>query len=463
MGFFDFLFGRKPEKSDITAFNYHLFFDFIPKKLHLWEQKKINFQSVISFESLVQKNNIWKSLIKDIEVTNSQLKNCKDITLYLIKAPSTKMMGEVSMAIIAVNQNLKKSEYFTMEYSLGNFAICSADEESNHFYMTECKDGEQFAAYVIKSALEHLVPQNKPEPKQQEYNADRLLKTLEKVADSYYKGRKVVSIEDWLVTQKVGNEFKFYITQYPDAEFEDPNCEVTLMIDVMGDKGRKEIVDKFFPQKHSANQPSAYPNALAETYYSLDQLRQIQMGEIRLQPIDAGIVFDEKQQQMVYAFAEQSPRIKKYLPNLDLSSPEAIAKYFTLLCKKTEMQLEFGYSIKMNKYGDIGYMGFIFVHTPSLNQMSINFPQWTIDFCLFEMFEGKSFMRTSIIRVLETLKNVMGVKNVFAIVDEDNAKCLKFLENLPFDLQPEVLTDPATGHKAKLYRCPLHQINFQRR
>lgn len=187
------------------------------------------------------------------------------------------------------------------------------------------------------------------------------------------------------------------------------------------------------------------------------------MGEIRLQPIDAGIIFNEEQQQVIQLFAEKSPRVKKYLPNLDLSSTEAIAKYFSIYCQKTEMGLEFGYAIKMNKYGDAGTIGFIFIHTPGLNQVAINFPQWTIDFCLFEPLEGKAIMRTSILRVLDTLKNSMGIKNVFAIVDEDNTKCLRLMSNLPFDLQPDNLTDPTNGKKAKLFMCPLHLINFQRR
>ncbi len=39
-----------------------------------------------------------------------------------------------------------------------------------------------------------------------------------------------------MVTTKEGDKFKFYITQYPDMEFEDPNCEITLMVDFMDTK-----------------------------------------------------------------------------------------------------------------------------------------------------------------------------------------------------------------------------------
>lgn len=481
MGFIDSLFGAKPKASDKKAYNFFLFFDFIPKKLHEWEEKKVSFDTVTDFSTLIQKNNVWKSLVKDTKVISSGIKQNPDITLYLIDAPSNEQPGEVVKAIIAINPKIRKFEYYTMEFSLGDFAICRADEAGNHYYMEPCKDGNQFGAFVIKTALQSLVaPKQQPSPQPKspapkaatpktptKHTAESFLKVLEKIAEQYYKERGVVSLEDWIVTQKTGDEFKFYITQNPDMEFEDPNCEVTLMVEFMDHNGRMEVVNKFFPKKSTASNTTksspTYPSAIADKYYSLDQLRQIQMGEIRLQPIDAGIIFNEEQQQVIQLFAEKSPRVKKYLPNLDLSSTEAIAKYFSIYCQKTEMGLEFGYAIKMNKYGDAGTIGFIFIHTPGLNQVAINFPQWTIDFCLFEPLEGKAIMRTSILRVLDTLKNSMGIKNVFAIVDEDNTKCLRLMSNLPFDLQPDTLTDPTNGKKAKLFMCPLHLINFQRR
>lgn len=304
--------------------------------------------------------------------------------------------------------------------------------------------------------------QHKSENKPTVHTPESFLKLLEKIANEYYEQRKVVSLEDWMVTRKEGNQFKFYITQYPDMEFEDPNCEVTLMVDFMDHKGRMEVVNKFFPKKQAAPEPlKPAPKPASGKYFTVDQLRQIPMGGLRLQPIDAGLVFDEQQQAVVQVFASRSPRIKKYLPNLDLSSTEAIAKYFTTFCMKTEMGLEFGYSIKMVQHGDVGYLGFIFVHTPALNEVAINFPHWTLDFCIFEGLEGRSFMRGSLIHILKLLKEKMNVPDVFAIVDEDNERCLHLMEKLPFELRPEVLTDPTTGHKAKLFRCDLTAFTFK--
>ena len=71
-------------------------------------------------------------------------------------------------------------------------------------------------------------------------------------------------------------------------------------------------------------------------------------------------------------------------------------------------------------------------------------------------------MRQCLARILFFLKQNLGVKNVYAYVDEDNIDCLNLLSSLPFDLQPEKLTDFKTGRQAKLFRCPLSEINFQR-
>lgn len=479
MGFLGSIFGKKPTEKEIAAYNYYLFFDYIPKRMHEWEHNQGTLQSALTYSSLAEKNKVWKSLINETEITDSTLKKCNDVTLYLIKSPSNKIMGEVAMAIIAVNPKIRKFEYYTMEYSLGGFAICTADKDSNHYYMEECNDGEQFGVYVIKTAMGSLVPAPKPKPKlmpqaassapfPKQHTAESFLKTLEKIADQYYKEHSFVSLKDWMVTKKVGDTFKFYITQYPDAEFEDPNCEVTLMVDFMDHNGRMKVVNKFFPKKIESSSttaksaPSEISNIIGK-HYTLDNIRQIQMGSVRLQPIDFGLIFNDQALQVIQIFAEQSPRIKKFLPNLNLSSVDDMRKYFANICKKTELGYEFGYAIKMNSAGDNGVIGFIFVHTPSENQYAIGFPEWTIDFCLFEPLEGKGIMRTSILRVLNVLKYDNHVSDVYAIVDEHNSKCIKLLSHLPFDCQKDILVDHATGNRANLFKCDLTKINFQHR
>ena len=84
----------------------------------------------------------------------------------------------------------------------------------------------------------------------------------------------------------------------------------------------------------------------------------------------------------------------------------------------------------------------------------------TNDFGILEPLEGKGCMRTPLRHIMLMLKNEMGVKNLFAIVDEDNIQCQNFMKSLPFRMQPETLTDPTTGKKANLFLCPHSQIEI---
>lgn len=64
MGFLDSRFGKKPTEKEIAAYNYYLFFDYIPKRLHEWENNHASLQSALTYNSLVDKNKVWKSLIR---------------------------------------------------------------------------------------------------------------------------------------------------------------------------------------------------------------------------------------------------------------------------------------------------------------------------------------------------------------------------------------------------------------
>ena len=226
--------------------------------------------------------------------------------------------------------------------------------------------------------------------------------------------------------------------------------------------------DSFSQQRMRAEQSTSIkaerkisvPQNIIGRYFSLDQLRQIPMGQTRLQPIDGRLAIEPSSQQVVETMAQTTPYISKYLPNLDLSSASAIGKYFRNYCQMTELGYEFGYAIKTD---DNGYLGFIFVHTPAMNEKAVNFPHWSIDFCLFKFFQGKGIMNQSIARVLYLLKTEMNVREIYTYVDETNVNCLRMLSRLPFDRQPETLTDPNSGYRALLFCCLLHEINFQSR
>lgn len=424
MGFLDSLFGKKPTKSDIATFNHYLFFEYIPNRLYDWanykypkNRDKEDFFDVkidiypelgfypefeLNLYSLCRKKRAWKCLVRRTRVYNSRFKKFSDNDVIIIKAPSNGSIGEVNTAIIAIDLVGKIYSYITLEYSKEYYDVYATTENLRHRYVDKCRDADKFTiiceGLLAKKDLSSLSYNKQPS------------KTKTKVSQSQ-----------------------------------------SLL--------QKPLVKKSV--KESESKPDAYmPRNIIGKYYSLDQLRQVPMGQVRLQPIDGALVLDTSAQTLISVMAEATPDIKKYLPNLDLSSAKTVAKYFGNYYIKTEMGYEFGYSIKT---GDNGFLGFIFVHTPAQNEVAINFPHWTIDFCLFSPFIGKGIMTQSIIRVLSILKSQMNVKDLFVYVDEDNSKCLNMLARLPFDKRLETLTDPTTGRKAILYCCSLSQINFQRR
>jgi|GEM_PF-5276414 len=221
---------------------------------------------------------------------------------------------------------------------------------------------------------------------------------------------------------------------------------------------KKKKEDKVFIRQQNLSQTAKQTalNILGK-YYTLDKIKQIPMGQIHLQPIDAAFIFDKNIQKNISIMANISPKIAKFMPKFNISSENDVVQYFTNFYKKTEAGYEFGYAIKMNSV----ILGFIFINTPAINEIAINFPQWTIDYCLFKPFEKHGIMRHCLVHILYFLKVELGIRTIYAIVVQENNDSLNLLSHLPFDLQQESLTDPTTGEKVKLFCCPIHEINFQ--
>jgi len=193
-------------------------------------------------------------------------------------------------------------------------------------------------------------------------------------------------------------------------------------------------------------------------YFSTNDLKVISIGEgFRLQPIDCGLILDDASQEILMKLG-QSDRIKKYLPNLDFSSKDAIEKFIMGLSLKTETGLEFAYSIKVGNL----ILGMIFVNTPTLNEQMIGLEKWTVDFFILEPFEGKHYMKAALIRMMHFMKTSIHVDDFLMLVDQDNDKCLKLIESLPMDeLDNRGFHNPE-GNKfpPRVFHCPLSQLRF---
>jgi hypothetical protein len=166
-------------------------------------------------------------------------------------------------------------------------------------------------------------------------------------------------------------------------------------------------------------------------YFNLSQLKPLRFrSTLTLCPIDAELVFDDKEINNIVSHYSMSQNIGKYLPHLDFSTKESTTNFLYGLVKKTELGLQIGYSIKL---GD-SIIGFIFVDTPEFNLISMGLEKWTLDFCLFHMYEGKDIMCDAINEVLYFLTEDLSVKpdDIFCLVDSTNSRCLNVMIRLPF-------------------------------
>lgn len=193
-------------------------------------------------------------------------------------------------------------------------------------------------------------------------------------------------------------------------------------------------------------------------YYKISDLQTIPLGgEYSMVPIDAKSVFEESDKIILNSLG-QTARIKRYLPILDFSIPDnSSEKFFLKLVKQTEMGLGFSYGIRQSK----GLLGIIMVDTPALNQLTNNFENWTISFFVLELFENKRILSTALPRLLFFLREKIGVKRLYAIVDSDNTRSIHLLQKFFFE---KVNNSEWYGKNnteiPMIYCCDLTLINF---
>ena len=197
-------------------------------------------------------------------------------------------------------------------------------------------------------------------------------------------------------------------------------------------------------------------------YYNLNQLKPILCGNsgISLRPIDFELALNDNLLSFIPELFKSSPRVQKFLPTIDLSNKESIQKFAMLASTRTESGIEFTYGIYLNNL----LVGMIFVNTPGKNKYGMGLEQWTIDFFLFEAFEGHGLMGTALPRMLLFLKQAINVNDIYFLIDTDNIRCLKFISNFPFDeIDNSGFKNIENKNKPpRVFNCPLSIINFKK-
>lgn len=198
----------------------------------------------------------------------------------------------------------------------------------------------------------------------------------------------------------------------------------------------------------------------AHKYFSYEDLKPIKCGNsgLTLIPVDYSILLNKDYIFMLEKFGN-TDRLKEFLPSLDFSSEEKIKKTLFGMCRKAELGTQFTYSITLNGV----LLGMIFVDTPVGNRIGMGFEDWTIDFFLFEAFEGNGYMSVALPRMMMYMKNNLNIDVFYVLIDPNNERCINLISQFPFDeIDNSGFSNHGVNYEPPLvYECSLSTIRFQ--
>lgn len=202
-------------------------------------------------------------------------------------------------------------------------------------------------------------------------------------------------------------------------------------------------------------------NSFVGVYFKESDLSTIKCGNsgIELIPINADIASSDSVANMFHLFGNTEV-IKKYLPSMDFSSQLKTQEFLMKSYLGTKMGGKITYFITSGGMP----LGMIFLTTPGVNKLLINYCHWTMDFFLFTEFEGKGIMGISLARMLKFMKEQLEIDEVHFMVDADNQRCISLLENMGVmdELDNAGWNNTDGGSVPRVFVCPLKDISFQK-
>lgn len=203
-----------------------------------------------------------------------------------------------------------------------------------------------------------------------------------------------------------------------------------------------------------SNGKSVIQEPQKSSYYNLQDIRTMQMGEFMICPYDAMWFFEAPDASVIPTFAN-TPEIRRYLPGLKLETKESCKKTLEACLVKTEAGLGLTYIIRQQNIP----IGMIILSSPKYNEKVINLRVWTIDFFISKKFEHRGIMYNSLQKVLNQLKG-MDVNYVYATIDQSNSSCINLLGNGFFtEIDNRYFCNrESSGEKPLVYRINLATI-----
>ena len=228
------------------------------------------------------------------------------------------------------------------------------------------------------------------------------------------------------------------------------------------EENRKKREEERDRRKAALNNSPIHSSLITDVrsvFYNLQDIKSMSMGPgWMLAPYDAHWFFSVPDASLLPAIAN-TDKIKRFLPGLGFTDEDSCKKRLEGYLLKAESQMGITYVIRNQNLP----MGMIFVNSPLYNKTTINTAIWTVDFYISEIAEHQGIMFNSLARVLNVMKTVMGVKAVYALVDENNAECIHLLENWFTNVDNSGFAKTAEGGKKPLaYMLNLSEMRFEK-
>ncbi len=211
-------------------------------------------------------------------------------------------------------------------------------------------------------------------------------------------------------------------------------------------------------KKESLNLKDDSLKKILGKWYKLSDIKSMSFGSnLAIVPCDATAIFEKKFPSMLHILGN-SNNIRLYLPAADFSTEQKALNYLSDIIVKTEAGYQFSYCIQQGE----GLLGMINIYTPDASQANIGIPQWTTDFFIFEVAEGKGIMKEALLRTLYQLNYKIKVSKLYAYIHPANMRALFLITSLPFAIErnPEYSLRNENGTNFKVFSCDLDSIRW---
>ena len=133
-----------------------------------------------------------------------------------------------------------------------------------------------------------------------------------------------------------------------------------------------------------------------------------------------------------------------------MDARDYIRVYLANTIMTTSMGIAFAYAIRYNA----GMCGLIKVTSPAHNKVTNNFDHWLIDYLMIPTFRSHKIMKNALPIVLDIMKRILGVKEVYAMVLPSNSVSIHLLDLNDFSINEDVSKQMAIDqHSGEVPLC----------